>query len=121
MGQAMGQTSPHLLRARRSKDRAGYTGSQQAFANEAREARFMAGAASADDGDVRGRLDGGRVAVDDLVGNIGEDRGIGQGQGVEGVMDGFYGVGQVVLRCCSYFRRSSLTRYWGFAHTRHDR
>ena len=46
----------------------------------------MAGATARDDGDFAG--EGGRgAAVDDLVGEIEGERGVGEGEGVEGGVD----------------------------------
>ena len=54
---------------------------------------------AADDGNVVGLGDRRRVAVDNFVGGIEQERWVGKGQGVERRKDGVCGISEVVL-CC---------------------
>ena len=98
-GQAVRDAGADLLGRGAREDGACNDGGQEAFAHVADVGGLVAGAAAADHGDLGGRGgDGGRVAVEDLVGLVEEEGRVREGLGLEGRDDGVRRVGEEVFR-----------------------
>lgn len=79
-------TFPDLLRRRRGEDGTCHGGIEETIAHETSEGGFMAGTTARDDGDL-GVGGGVRTTVYDFVFGVEGERGVGEGEGVEGGLD----------------------------------
>lgn len=92
---AVQNASPDLLRARRRKDSPGNRSGKKSGSNKRGEGWLVAGAAAADNGDLRG----GRRMVSDLVGKVDCHRWIRMGEGEKCGVDEVRRVVYEVFRC----------------------